>query len=248
MYTIAISNRKGGAGKTATAAALGAYLSSRLYHVLYVDLDDQGNLTYSMGATRAKKGIYEAMRTAATDTITHTTEGDILASAPTLGTPGAIPSPEAVKRALRPFESAYDFCIIDTAPALGMGLIAALTAADGLIIPAQADIYSYSGISQLESAIAAVKSSTNRNLNVLGILLTFYNSRTVLTRDITAAAEPLAESLDTRILKSRIRPCNAIREAAIKKTSIFKYAPRSNAARDYQTAAEEILAIIGGKK
>lgn len=249
MYTIAISNRKGGAGKTATAAALGAYLSSR-YRVLYVDLDDQGNLSYSTGAGNAGKGIYDAIRNPCNtaDMVTHAAEGDILASTPALGEPEAMRSPWDVSRALETVKGNYDFCVIDTAPALGMGLINALTAADGLLIPAQADIYSYGGISQLENAIDAVKGNTNRDLEILGILITFYNARTVLSRDITEATEELAESLGTRLLRSRIRACNAIREAAIRRINIFKYSPRSNAAKDYNAAAEELLKIIGGKQ
>ena len=245
MYTLAVSNRKGGAGKTATAAAIGAYLSSR-HRVLYVDIDAQGNLSYTIGANDAGKGVFDAMRnpSEAAAVITHTPEGDILASTPALGEPEAIRSPWDVSRAIEPLRAEYDFCIIDTAPALGMGLISALTAADGLLIPAQADIFSYIGIGELVDVITAVKGSTNHDLKVLGILLTFYNARTVITRDITEATEKLAGGMETRLLKAKIRSCNAIREAAARRKNIFGYAPRSNAAKDYQAAAEEILELM----
>ena len=155
MKSIAIINQKGGVGKSTTALAIGAGITLKGHSVLYIDLDAQGNLSYSIGAdTQGYNafGVLERPETIRSE-IQHTPQGDIIASSPRLA--GADKLLEAtgkeyrLKEALETLQSIYEYCIIDTPPALGILTINALTACNGAIIPAQADIYSLQGISQL---------------------------------------------------------------------------------------------------
>ena len=119
----------------------------------------------------------------------------------------------------------------------------ALTAADRIIIPAQADDYSLEALSRLRETIETVKTYCNPTLQVDGILLTRFNGRAVISREIADMMEEEASALSTRIYKTRIRECTAVKEAQALREDIFSYSPRSNAAKDYRAVIEE---IIGG--
>ena len=134
----------------------------------------------------------------------------------------------------------FDYCIIDTPPALGILTINALTACNGCIIPAQADFLSLQGIGQLHGTIETVKKYCNPGLKVYGIVLTRYSARAVISREVTAMMEETASSLRTKLYKTRIRECTAIKEAQAMRRSIYAYAPRSNASADYMALIEEI--------
>ena len=153
-----------------------------------------------------------------------------------------------LKEALEKIEKNYDFCIIDTPPALGILTINALTASDSVIIPAQADIYSLQGIENLEETIKAVKKYCNPNLKIEGILLTRYNPRTILSREVSEMAEKLAEKLETKLFKAKIRDAVAVKEAQISQESLFKYAPKSNVTKDYEGFINEFLGKERSKK
>ena len=135
----------------------------------------------------------------------------------------------------------YDYCIVDTPPALGILTVNALTAATGAIIPAQADIFSLQGISQLGGTLDAVKKYCNPDLSVMGILLTRYNDRAVIGREAAEMTERTAGQLGTELFTARIRECTAIKEAQARRQSIYSYAPKSNAAADYAALVAEIM-------
>ena len=130
--------------------------------------------------------------------------------------------------------------ITDTPPSLGILSVNALTAADTVIIPAQADIYSLQGITQISSTISTVRRYCNSRLSIDGIVLTRYNSRTNISRDLAEALTQTAEKLHTRVYNARIRECTAIKEAQALRKDIFVYAPKSNAAEDYSLLTDEI--------
>ena len=130
-------------------------------------------------------------------------------------------------------EPYYDYIIIDTPPALGLLTLNALTAADEVIIPCQADIFSLHGMAQLRDTIATVREYTNPKIRIGGILLVRHNPRTVLSRDISATVAEAAESLGTKVFKRTIRECVALREAQLNKVDIFTYKMDTNAAMDY---------------
>ena len=146
-----------------------------------------------------------------------------------------------LKEALDKLGGTYDYCIIDTPPALGIVTINALTACQGAIIPAQADIYSLQGISQLNGTIQTVKKYCNPHLKVMGIVLTRYSARSIISREVAEMIDATAAQLNTKLYKAKIRECTALKEAQATRQSIFKYAPRSNATADYKALIEEIM-------
>ena len=164
MKTISIINQKGGVGKSTTAQAIGQGLSNKGYKVLLIDLDSQGNLTYSTGADSAKGygslGVLQRPETI-TQEITAVGTMDIITSCPALASADSIISETGkeyrLQEALEQVKGAYDFCVIDTPPALSVVTINALTASDYAVIPAQADIFSLQGIGQLHKTIETVK-------------------------------------------------------------------------------------------
>ena len=244
---ITLANQKGGSGKTTTAHAIGAGLTRRGYKVLFVDLDAQGNLSYSSGIERKALTSMEMLTGTATaaEATQATPAGDIIPASSTLAEANSIITDTGreyrLKEALEPAKGNYDYIIIDTSPARSILTVNAFTASDKLVIPSEANAYSVQGIGGLSETIIAVKKYCNPALVVDGILLTRYNPRTVLTRDFTAFAEQVAASLDTRVYKTKIRENISIKEAQALQTDIFSYAPRSNGAVDYNAFIDEFL-------
>lgn len=257
MTTIAIANQKGGTSKTTSAHQIGAGLTRKGYKVLFVDLDAQQSLTYTLGAHLKGKSVADLLQQAidpereteiATEkTIQHTRQGDILtASANLAGADLALSDVTGreykLMEILKPIKKSYDFCIIDCPPTLGTLTVNALTAADMVIAPAQADVYSLIAITQLSTTISTVKRYCNPKLIFKGVLLTRYNGRAVLSRDMAEKIGQAATQNGTRLFNTRIRECTAIKEAELTQQDIFSYAPKSNGAADYTALLEEVLA------
>ena len=244
---IAVINQKGGVGKSTTALAIGAGLSLKGYSVLFIDLDAQGNLSYTLGADTKgynAMGVLERPETAKEE-IQHTPQGDIIASSPKLAGADKLLEETGkeyrLKEALESLQGAYDYIIVDTPPALGILTINALTACTGAIIPAQADIYSLQGIGQLNSTIETVKKYCNPSLSIMGIVITRFNGRSIIRREVAEMLEHTADQLHTKLFSSKIRECTALVEAQATKQNIYSYAPRSNATADYKALVDEIL-------
>ena len=244
---IAVINQKGGVGKSTTSNAIGAGLFQRGYKVLFIDLDAQGNLSYSMKCENKPLSSLEVLTGTATarEATLTTPQGDIVPASPALASADTIITDTGreyrLKEALEPLKEVYDYIIIDTPPALGTLTINALTACDSVIIPAQADIYSLQGIGQLNQTIQTVKRYCNKGLTIKGIVITRYSPRAVLTRDMTDLLEDTAKQLNTKVFTSRIRECIALKEAQASQTDIFTYNPRSNAGIDYKALLEEMI-------
>lgn len=252
MITIAVIAQKGGVGKSTTAQAIGVGLSKyRTARVLFIDTDAQGNLSRSMEADYSGTTGGDALevltgRTTAEESIQHTAHGDIIASSPALS--GADREPELTKvgreyrlrKALEAVSALYDYCIIDTPPALSIITVNALTAADRAIIPAHADDYSLEALERLRETIETVKAYCNHSLQVDGILLTRFNGRAILSREIAEMIAQAAEKLETRLYQTKIRECTAVKEAQALREDIYSYAPRCNAAKDYRALLDEI--------
>ena len=244
---IAVINQKGGVGKSTTSNAIGAGLFQRGYKVLFIDLDAQGNLSYSMKCENKPLSSLEVLTGTATarEATLTTPQGDIIPASPALASADTIITDTGreyrLKEALEPLKEVYDYIIIDTPPALGTLTINALTACDSVIIPAQADIYSLQGIGQLNQTIQTVKRYCNSDLTIKGIVITRYSPRAVLTRDMTDLLEDTAKQLNTKVFTSRIRECIALKEAQANQIDIFTYNPRSNAGIDYKALLEEMI-------
>ena len=252
MEVIAIVNRKGGVAKTATAQALGAGLRKKKKKVLFIDLDSQANLTYGLGADPNTINSMDVLtgEASAQDAIQHTAQGDVIAGSDTLA--AADTSIKDTGKEYRLQEAIdglkYDYIIIDTPAALGTLTINALTAANSVIIPVQAEVYSLQGIGQLNQSIQAVQKYCNKDLYIRGILITRYNGRAVLSRDMQSNLEEAAGLLHTKLYSTPIRECISIKEAQARQQDIYSYAPRSNAAKDYEAFIDEFLKQKRGKK
>lgn len=248
METIAIVNRKGGAGKTVTAWTLGAGLMKKRKKVLFVDLDSQQNLSYDIMADTSGLTAIDMLtgEASAEEIIQRTQNGDIIPAGATLAGADIMLTDNGreyrLKEALQPLAGQYDYVILDTPPALGTITTNALTAANAVIIPAQAEVHSLQGIGLLADTIATIRKHTsNKNLYIDGILLTRYNARAVLSRDMRDNLADIASALHTRLYTDPIRECIAVKEAEALQTDIFKYAPKSNAAKDYSNFIKEFM-------
>jgi chromosome partitioning protein len=249
MEIIAIINQKGGVGKSTTALALGAGLTLRGYRVLFVDLDAQGNLTYALGAESRGVTVMELLQQVnrPEEAIQQMNSGDLIASSPALSGADALivatGKEYRLKEALEPLRGLYDYCILDTPPALGILTVNALTACKGAIIPAQADIFSLQAIGNLSDTIEAVRRYCNPELYIMGIVLTRYAARTIISREVADVMEKVATGLNTKLYHTKIREATALKESQATRMSIFEHAPRSNASADYNDLIDE---IIGG--
>lgn len=244
---IVLTNQKGGVGKTTTSAALASGLGKAGYRVLAVDLDPQGNLGFSLGMDQEEGDIYEVLtgQKTAGEALHHAEECDILPSSMLLSALQEQLKQDQtqllLKQCLSSVEKSYDFVIIDTPPALNILTVNAYAAASGLIIPMGADILSLVGLSQLRETVDAVRAQINPGLRVMGILLTRYNARTRLSRDVAEMAQEVADQLDSRVFEARIRNAVAVSEAPAHGESVLSYAPRSGAASDYAAFVKEVL-------
>ena len=246
MQTIAITNRKGGVGKTTTALNLAAELTNRGKKVFLIDIDPQGNLSSTIGHEGTPHNSL-ALLQGELKARQRTPQGDFVAATAELAKADVLFKDTGkeykLREALVPLQTMYDYCIIDTPPALGILTTQALTAADYVIIPTQPDRYGIQGITQLTQIMAAVKKYCNPNLKIGGILVTRYRHSIVKDSIITQLAE-MARQLDTRLFETRIRECNALFEAQMLRTDIFTHEPKSNAASDYRAFTDELLRAI----
>ena len=249
---ITILSQKGGTGKTTTASAIAAGARRQGYSVLSIDLDAQQNLSLSMGADIGGKTIFDVLTgsTTAASAIQQTPQGDIIAASPALSGADMVLTATGkeyrLKEALEPLSPRYDYIVIDCPPSLGVLTVNALTAATSAIVPAQADLFSVQGITQLYGTIDTVKRYCNPALTVKGILLTRYSPRSILSRDMRQTIEGIATRQGGRVFDTAIRENVALREAQAQQQDIFTYAPRSNGAADYSAFVKEIIPTKGG--
>lgn len=249
---IALTNQKGGVGKTTSTCALIAGLAQKGYKVLGVDLDPQGNLGFSLGLEieegqtvyQVLKGDVSVMAATRRTEICDVLTSNILLSGAELEFTGS-GRETLLKQALAPVMDFYDYIVVDTPPALNILTVNAYAAADYLIIPMVPEILSLLGLSQLKETIGAVQETINPKLNILGILLTKYNKRTLLAQEVTEMAANLAGQLGTRVFDTKIRSSVCVAEAPAQGENILKYAPRSNPAADYRALVNEILGRMG---
>ena len=247
MDTIAIIAQKGGTGKTTTAQALAAGLKNRGARVLLIDADPQGNLTYAMGAETARANLYSVLLEETTAQEATQTIGGIglITASPLLATLDLTLTQARreyrLKGALNSITVHFDYCIIDTPPALGIITTNALTASNRAIITAQADIFSLQGIGALLPIFQAIRSHTNPGLDIDGILLTRYNPRTIISREIMTMLEETAKRMHTKVFHTTIRENTAIKEAQATRQDIYTYDSNSNAASDYRGFIDELM-------
>lgn len=247
-HIVTITNQKGGVGKSTTAAAIASGLNLRGIKTLIIDFDAQGNLTNSYKADKTVPTIADVLTGDATaaEAIQTTEQGDLIASAPGLGSRKIIDAeeigaPHKLRKALEGIRDSYDYIIVDTPPALSILTINALTASTGAIIATHADAYSLQGIGQLYKTIEPVREFSNPALEIWGIVITRYTARSKISQANARKIEEAARAIGTKVYRAMIRECSALRETQTVKQSIFAYAPKSNASADYTALIDEIL-------
>lgn len=245
---IAITNQKGGVGKTTVAAALLSALHQRGKRVLGMDLDPQGSLGFSLGLNIDHCAtIYDVLKGRATleQVIAATECGDLIPSNILLSAAELEfnrPGREfLVKNELSKVADRYDYVIIDTPPALNVLTVNAYVAADALVIPMAPEILSLLGVAQIKETIETVRRCYNSRLQVLGILLNKFNPRLTLNREVLDMSEQIARQLETRVFRSKIHNSVSVAEAPAHGESILTYAPKSKPAQDFQALLNEIF-------
>ncbi|MCI9514753.1 MAG: ParA family protein [Oscillospiraceae bacterium] len=249
---IAITNQKGGVGKTTTACSLLAGLRQQGARVLGVDLDPQGSLGFCLGLDIEHcSTIYDVMRgTCSIQEVVMPSEcGDIVPSNILLSAAELEfnrPGREFLLRnQLSEVQDQYDYIIIDTPPALNVLTVNAYVASDGLVIPMAPEILSLLGVAQIRETIDTVRRHYNSRLKVLGILLNKFNQRLTLNREVLDMAAQIAAQLDTKVFRTRIRASVAVAEAPAHGESVLTYAPDSKPAGDFRALLREIQREYG---
>ena len=245
---IAITNQKGGVGKTTTTMNFGVGLQLRGKRVLMVDMDPQCSLTYIMGGSSEGPTVQDLLLNPYMDvasTVRHMQEGHLIASSRELGAlemsltgnDRAFRLSEALKQLM----PSYDYIVIDSPPALGVLTVNILTASNGVIVPALSDIFSLQGVGDLYSTLQTVKAYCNPKLLLYGILLVRLSERRILDRSMREMLDETAQQMKSRVFTSSIREAVAVREAEAQRESIFAYSPRSRQAKDYERFIDEFL-------
>jgi chromosome partitioning protein len=242
---IAVLNQKGGVGKTTTAINLAAYLAKDGRCVLVADMDPQGNSTSGLGLDKQKleTTLYDVLfsRTDINQT-THKIKPKLALLPANANLAGAevemvnLPGRELLlRRALA--DSAYDYVLIDCPPSLGLLTINALAAANAVLIPVQAEYYALEGLSQLLSVIQQVRQALNPGLDILGVLITLYDSRNSLSAQVKKELENyFGAKLFNTVIPRNVR----LAEAPSFGRTIAEHDKWSKGARAYRTFAKEV--------
>lgn len=251
---IAVTNQKGGVGKTTTTINLGAYLARAGKTVLLCDLDPQGNATSGLGINKSalsQKTVYELLRGEAMLTqIIQPTNQKNLFILPT-GTELAASEVELVGANNREFvlkqamaNLTFDYVLIDCPPSLSLLTINALTAADKVLIPVQTEFYALEGLGQLIDLVQRVRASVNPHLELLGLVMTMYDARTTLSG---AVQSELLKHFGQKVFATHIPRNIRLAEAPSYGKTIAEHDKWSKGARSYKALAKELISRTEGK-
>jgi chromosome partitioning protein len=250
---LAIANQKGGVGKTTTAINLAAGLASKGRRTLLLDLDPQANSSMSFLDIRSVKvSVYEALtqeETHLNDVIQPVEKIPNLFVAPsTIALAkieakliGELDSHYRLKDELLKIQDAYDYVIIDTPPALGIITVNALVAATHVLIPIQASYFALEGTDDLLETIDKIKLRANPQLQILGALITMYDKRTLLAKDIL---DQIQAVFGVKVFNTIITKSVRLEESPAYRESIFSFAPKSTGAYEYYRLSEEVLSRV----
>lgn len=243
---ISLANQKGGVSKTSTAHLLALGLKQQGYKVLLVDLDPQTNLTFIAGAYDKTPTIYEVL----------TSRSDAKGAIFTGGNVDIIPGSTdlmgadmefsktgreyMLREALEPLNKAYDVILIDCPPALGVLTVNALTASNSTLIPCGADILSIQGFSQLYDLIGSVKKYSNKKLNISGLVVTRYDTRTKLSKDFTSELERISDKLKVHLYDTKLREGVAVKRYQADNTDPYRAEAQASVIKDYIAFIGEI--------
>lgn len=248
-HIISVVNQKGGVGKTTTTLNLAAYLADAGKFVLLVDLDPQANATSGVGIDHRalSAGIYEGLiGTHSIRSLIHPTAHDGLSILPATGALAGA-SAELVnaeerehflRKALLEVRNDYDYILIDNQPSLGMLTINGLVASDSVLIPVQAEFYALEGLTDLMNTVNLVRENLKPNLEIMGAVITMYDSRTKLSKEVL---QELYRYFPDKIFRSVIPRSVRLAEAPSFGKTILGYDPSSKAAKAYERLAKEFI-------
>lgn len=248
MKTITVINQKGGVGKTTTSHLIGTGLHQRGYKVLMIDLDSQRNLSYLLSEDTDSQedrniiNVFTDYKSINNNIIElekdfYFLPGDDRTA--TIEFNSSKESNEILKKAIKYINKDLDYIIIDTPPTLSRITINSIVASDKVIIPSQADIFSLQGLQEFYKTYKLILENCKTKAEIDGIVITRYNKRTNVSKAISEILEDTAAALNTKVYKTKIRECTAIRESQAMRKNLFN--KKSNAREDYNNLIDEII-------
>ncbi|MSQ30375.1 MAG: ParA family protein [Dehalococcoidia bacterium] len=244
---IAVTNQKGGVGKTTTTISLGASLAARGLRVLIVDADPQANATSALGIRgRDEAGLYATL--IEEEPLERSVEATATPNLWLVPTTPALAGAEVelvtvmarefrMKRALESLRTQYDVILMDCPPSLGLLTVNALAAADEVIIPVQAEYFALEGLSHLSKTVEMIRRNLNPQLAIRGVLLTMYDSRTNLAREVEQEVRTHFPATFRTVIPRSVR----LAEAPSHGEPITAYDPSSTGAKAYEELADELI-------
>ncbi|MDO4399717.1 MAG: AAA family ATPase [Coriobacteriia bacterium] len=246
---ISIINQKGGVGKTTTAINLSAIIAGRGFKVLLIDLDPQGNTTSGLGVDKRSLDacIYDVLLNEMDPKeilVKDVFNGlDLLPA--TINLAGAevelvteFSRESRLREAIEDLVGEYDYIFIDCPPSLGLLTINGLVAADSLIIPIQSEFYALEGVTKLLESMKLVKARLNKNLDIFGVVITMYDSRTTLSKQV---AQEVQDYFGDLVFETIIPRSVKLSEAPSYGEPIVKFHPDGKGAKAYESLAEEVI-------